>query len=44
MQLLYFVNLLMVVKCGIVDVKLLFNMSFYHFIHGMVCRRESPYI
>ncbi len=29
MQLLYFVNLLMVVKCGMVDVKLLFNMIFF---------------
>ena len=33
---LYFVNLLMLVKGGIVVVKLLFNMSFYHFFHGMI--------
>ena len=36
MRLLYFVTLLMVVRCGIVDVNLLFNMSFYHFLHGVL--------
>ncbi len=36
MQLLYLVKLFMVVKGGIVDVKLLFNMFFCHFIHGVI--------
>lgn len=43
-RLLYFVTLLMVVKCGKIDVKLLFNMSFYYFIHGMIGSNVEWYV